>query len=399
MTAAALFRPTFTDLRSEIERMAANGAAADEIDGLIQHFLAAGGDTPAPIVEYDGTVTWIYRDTVAQEVSVVGDIIGFDPRTTRMARIAGTDLFYMSAQLPIDAQIAYAFAIDNPLPESGDATALEAWLARCQPDPLNPRQIVEPAPLRTASVLMMPGTQAIDLPEHDPHGVAGVGMHVVGSPELGIWRRVWVSLPFHYDPQQSYPTLYCVEGEGYMFSARAHEIAGTLGELQEIEAPIMVFIDVSVERGVEWLGRMLDVVVPFIEARYAARSEPAARVICGASAGGAASLALALTRPELFGAAVAQSPAPDLAPHVAAALLAKNAARDVTPPRCYIDVGRYEIPASIEYVHELCGTLIEGGAALAYQEFSGDHSFLGWRTTFPDALRFHFGASPLGDLE
>jgi enterochelin esterase-like enzyme len=399
MTAAALFRPTFTDLRSEVERMVANGSAAEEIDGLVQQFLAAGGDTPAPIVEYDGTVTWIYRNSQAQEVSVVGDIIGFDPRTTRMARIAGTDLFYMSAQLPIDAQIAYAFVVDNPLPASDDPQALESWLARCQPDPLNPRQIVEPAPLRTVSVLMMPGAQALDLPEHDPHGVAAVSMHVVGSADLGAWRRVWVSLPYHYDPSQSYPTLYCIEGEGYMLSARAHEIAGTLGELQEIEAPVMVFLDASVERGVEWLGRMFDAVVPFIEARYAVRSDPAARVVCGASAGGAASLALALTRPELFGGAVLQSPAPDLAPPVAAALLAKSAARSVTPPRCYIDVGRYEVQASIEYVHELSAALIEGGAALAYQEFSGDHSFLGWRTTFPDALRFHFGASPLGELE
>ena len=29
------------------------------------------------------------------------------------------------------------------------------------------------------------------------------------------------------------------------------------------------------------------------------------------------------------------------------------------------------------------------------QEFGGGHSFLGWRTTLPDALRFHFSTPAL----
>jgi len=29
------------------------------------------------------------------------------------------------------------------------------------------------------------------------------------------------------------------------------------------------------------------------------------------------------------------------------------------------------------------------------QQFGGSHSFLGWRTTRPDALRFHFSAPAL----
>ena len=76
-------------------------------------------------------------------------------------------------------------------------------------------------------------------------------------------------------------------------------------------------------------------------------------------------------------------------------LLARNAARGFGPPQCYIDVGRYEAPAVLESVHTLCTALLNGGAAVSYQEFGGGHSFLGWRTTLPDALRFHFSTPAL----
>ena len=89
MSANAIFRPTFADLRAEIERRAAHAAQSEEIHALIAQFLLAGGDTPAPCVEYDGTATWLYRDTRASSVSVVGDIIGYDPLKTRMARVPG----------------------------------------------------------------------------------------------------------------------------------------------------------------------------------------------------------------------------------------------------------------------------------------------------------------------
>ena len=93
MSANALFRPTFADLRAEIERRAAQQAPADEIAALVDQFLATGGDAPTPWVEYDGTVTWLYRDAHAQSVAVVGDIIGYEPDKTRLTRLPGCDLF------------------------------------------------------------------------------------------------------------------------------------------------------------------------------------------------------------------------------------------------------------------------------------------------------------------
>ena len=48
MSANALFRPTFADLRAEIERRAAEGAAIDEINALVEQFLSTGGSRDQP---------------------------------------------------------------------------------------------------------------------------------------------------------------------------------------------------------------------------------------------------------------------------------------------------------------------------------------------------------------
>ena len=138
MSANALFRPTFADLRAEIERRAAEGAPTDEINALVEQFLSTGGDAPAPWVEYDGTVTWFYRDPGAETVAVVGDILGYDPDKTRMTRLPGSDLFALTAQMPLDAWIEYAFVVDHARSAAERVTGSAAWLNHCKTDPLNP---------------------------------------------------------------------------------------------------------------------------------------------------------------------------------------------------------------------------------------------------------------------
>src|SRR5262245_43436336 len=172
MSVNALFRPTFADLRAEVERRAAQEAPDDEIATLIEQFLATGGDAPAPWVEYDGMVTWLYRDAAAENVAVIGDIIGYDPNTSRMTRLPGSDLFFMTAQLPLDARAEYVFAVDLPQPEDAAAGLSDEWLRRCKIDPLNPKQIVETMPMRAFSVLEMPNARPLpELDDSDGDGI------------------------------------------------------------------------------------------------------------------------------------------------------------------------------------------------------------------------------------
>jgi enterochelin esterase-like enzyme len=404
MSANALFRPTFADLRAEIERRAADNAPADEIDALVEQFLATAGDSPAPWVEYDGTVTWFYRDASAETVSVVGDILGYDPDRTRMTRLPGSDLFALTAQMPLDAWIEYAFVVDHARSGAEQAGGWAAWLNHCKTDPLNRRQIVEVAPARVLSVLEMPNARP--LPElDDAYGdaVASVAYQIVGSADGANWARVWVFLPQDYDPdERRYPTLYLLDGEAYLVSARAPQMMDALIAQGEASPAILVFVQRAERGGAaedrldgKFVQFLADDLVPWVDAHYATSTDPLERVIGGAGYNATLSLYTALERPHVFGQALAQSPVARSFVKAVPVLLARNAARGFSPPQCYIDVGRYEAQAVLESVHTLCTALLNGGAAVSYQEFGGGHSFLGWRTTLPDALRFHFSTPAL----
>lgn len=394
MSTSVLFRPTFADLRAEIERRATQGAPAEEVAALIDQFL--GGDAPLPWVEYDGTVTWLYRDATAEEVAVVGDILGYDSAKNRMARLPSSELHYLTARIPLDAQLEYVFAVDNPqlVPHERDS-----WLQRCKTDPLNPGQIVEIHPLRAFSTLAMPNARPTPELEGEVASGGSVAFHVLGSAARGDWRRVWVYLPPDYDPlARRYPTLYLNDGESYLLSARAPEIMDTLLAQGEVVPAILVFVenqapcDAADQLDERLVSFLADELVPWIDERYATSVDPQERVIGGAGLGATLSLYAALERPDAFGRVMAQSPLAGPLIEQITPLLERNAARGFGPPHCYVDGGRYQPDEVVQGVQALCAALLAGAAAVSYQGFAGDGSFLSWRTTLPDALRFHFGA-------
>jgi enterochelin esterase family protein len=398
MSTNVLFRPTFADLRAELERRTAQNAPADELIEVVEQFLATGGEAPLPWVEYDGTTTWLYRDANADEVCLVGDIVGYDTKQNRMIRLPGTDLFFLTAHIPLDAQVAYVFAVDNPSPAKAERAARNAWLQRCMVDPFNPNQIVEIEPLRAFSTLAMPNSRPT--PELD--GIVAlsgsVAFHVLGSARLGSWRRVWVYLPPDYDPvARRYPTLYFYGGESYLISARTPEIIDTLLTNGDVVPAIVIFVE-SLESTDDWqqpderlVDFLADELPSWIDRRYATSTDPQERAIGGAGRGATLSLHVALERPDMYGRVIAQSPAISPSLDRLPELLQRNTARGYVPPACYIDGGRYQAPEELHYIQQLCDTLLVDGAALSYQGFAGDASFLSWRTTLPDALRFHFG--------
>lgn len=396
MSGSALFRPTFTDLRAEVERRVANDASPDAIAALIDEFLAAGGDAPAPIIEYDGAVTWLFRSSTAQSVSVVGDILGYRLDQTRMTRLQGSDLFYLTTYLPLDAHVAYAFAVDAP-----EAKARAHWLDQCMPDPLNPQRIIMTTPLRVMSALEMPGAAPLiagcDTLAETP---MFAGMHVIWSAALGCWRRLWVYLPPGYDPAtRRYPTMYLLDGEAYLLSAELPLMLDLLIEQKEVSPVIAVLMEPPPARVSFALGLrfVVDDVVPWIDARYATSHDPLDRIVGGADEHATRALMMTLQRPDVFGGALAQSPQMPPTRRIAALLDRRDAQRE-DAPRCYVDVGRYDDPAAVESTQALCGVLVSGGAVVSYQEFAGGRSFAGWRVTLPDALRFHFGSSSLASL-
>jgi enterochelin esterase-like enzyme len=124
-------------------------------------------------------------------------------------------------------------------------------------------------------------------------------------------RDIRVYLPPGYTEHDRYAVVYCQDGEDFFNFGRIATIAQRL-ILEEIWAPFAVVgVDVDKrrrtaeyapdgERHETYVRFWEEELLPFVEARFAFRTDPPGRVLAGASLGAAVSLALALRRPREF---------------------------------------------------------------------------------------------------
>lgn len=156
--------------------------------------------------------------------------------------------------------------------------------------------------------------------------VGRLDVHVVGE------RTVFVAVPARYDSTTRIPVLYLQDGEDLFDAARAS--GGNEWGVDELLAaepagipPLLVVgIEAAPQARLEYappgtipgaaadayLRFVLEVVKPFIDARYATRAEADWTWIGGEEAGGVVALYAGWTRPDVFGGAIALG-LPDLA--------------------------------------------------------------------------------------
>jgi Putative esterase len=136
-------------------------------------------------------------------------------------------------------------------------------------------------------------------------------------------RPLLVYLPPGYDdePQHDYPAVYVIQGFSgnvTMWQNRSPwrqpfpENADALFARGEAPPAIVVYVDAWTRYGGSQFvdspgtGRyhsyLCDEIVPWVDARYRTRAEPAARAIMGKSSGGFGAMITPMLRPDLFGA-------------------------------------------------------------------------------------------------
>ncbi|MDQ0058004.1 alpha/beta hydrolase [Paenibacillus harenae] len=128
-------------------------------------------------------------------------------------------------------------------------------------------------------------------------------------PEQG--RNLRIFLPPGYNELLSYPVVYCQDGEDFFNFGRIATTSTQLILDEGLEPFIIVGVDVDKkqrtaeyspdgERFSAYTAFFAEELVPFIEERFAARRDPASRILAGDSLGGTVSLHLALNYPHLF---------------------------------------------------------------------------------------------------
>jgi enterochelin esterase-like enzyme len=380
--------PSFDDFARRY-RKAAAGERADLMRALVADRSAHGG---FPIVEAgDSGVVFVYAGSGQEKtVEVIGDfrtrsynVVSWNNRGLPLERLVpGAPVFFARMAVEPDARLDYQFAVDG----------------KYQPDPLNERGIVSgaaPSPGgdgEKASVLMMPRYPLA--PATVPRADVAHGQTIVVD-EPWATPKVTIYLPAGFDSNHRYPVVYTADGRQWREFINLPSILDNLIAGGGIEPLIAVMIDSAADRG-EWyqLGSAyaayLDKVVAFVDAHYPTRARVEDRLHIGSSAGGRATLSIALERPAMFARFAMFSPSLFAPPHYYEPLLTGK--KRLGPgARIFLSAGSYE-GYILDDAHLFERVLRRAGARVRTAYTHEGHSFGTTRNLVPEMLTWMFPA-------
>ncbi|MFK0173303.1 enterochelin esterase [Streptomyces sp. NPDC090306] len=332
-----------------------------------------------------------------------------------LEQVPGTDVWHLGLKLRADHRGTYRLAADisvnePPADPEGLQHRLRGLSAHAAADPLNPRTVATRWDAAESSVFALPHAPAQPWAQRVGTVPAGrVERHRVGSAVLGEDRDVRLYLPTgvaHGRPlvQQPLPVVVLCDGDmwfGRMGLEHTLDVLIADGTLP----PLAVVAPEAVDRHTRWRdlgGRdpfvafLADELLPWAATRAPLTNEPGRTVVAGQSLGGTTALYAALTRPERFGAVLAQSPSLWWRPGVAQAepkppvdglpwLVERHTAARLAPTTFHVDVGLHE-GAMVDHARTLTGALRAGGHRVTHGEFNGGHDHACWHGALADGL-------------
>jgi enterochelin esterase family protein len=353
------------------------GAAAAVRDVLARHAV--------PLVE-GARATFLYHGA-ADAVRLRHWIFGLDPDPP-FRRLAGTDLWALTLELPAGSRVEYKLEV------------VEDGHERVVLDPRNPRKAHDP--FGANSVVRMPGYERPEWTRRDPAAPRGRMEEVaVESRAFREERRLRVHVPAAPPPPGGYALLVIHDGEDFVRYADLRPVLDNLVARGRMTPPVVALHQPGEERLTEYAADprharfLADELLPALEERYPLAPDPAARGLAGASFGAVASLGTAWLRPGRFGRLLLQSGSfagdagrgPVFEP-VARFMRRFRAAPGRPAERIYVSCGLYE--SLVVENRALAPELEAAGARVLYRETLDGHHWEGWRDCWGEALPFLF---------
>lgn len=364
--------------------------------------------------EKEVLATFVWRDDgstkrVIFDARVNGADPLIDPRN-RMIHLAGTNIWYLTARLPVEAELFYQFFV-NP-PETGLDQPGPTFQRSARPDPLNPMTYPDRSdplydatqPWRTGSIARMPAVtenpwlsakKGVTAGAFDEHSVNSKFL-VAANP-----RKIWVYRSPGIQPKDPNVLIMFDGGSTYQTRIPTTTILDNLYAEHQIKPTIAIFVDNGGAARTgdmyfndEFVKFLTDELLPWVQNEYKFKADPSRTVLGGDSLGGLISAYAAMRRPDVFGKVLSQSGAfqvnnPKDVGNQEPEWLARQFAK---MPKSNIffcmEAGRLEDrqgdgTSLLAANRHLRDVLMAKGYRVHYFEVYGDHDPVHWRRTLP----------------
>lgn len=385
----------------------------------VEHFAKEITDH-APLVEPiagdprgDMLVTFVFQgDADTHYVGLMGGPIGPEMEHA-MIRFEDSNLWYLSARVPKNLRIAYAFRVGDP-PDFGVSVKEKmAAMFAVRPDPWNPQQTLG------RSLVELPDAPAQPWAERKAGVATGrIVEKTMRSEALKTDYKLGVYLPAKFDPKGGpYPFVIAFDGEVYGHSPQSIVPTPTILDnlIAEGKVPLMLAILLDSAdtrmRDLAMSSTFCDFlakdIVPWLRSEHHASKKPAEATLAGSSLGGLASAYCAFHHPDVFGNVLSQSGSYWFTPGAmgtesqyaleTGAMMREVIAAPKKPLRVWMEVGLFEggggLPGSsmVAQNRHMRDVLLLKGYEVSYHEFAGGHDYASWRGSLADGLMFLAG--------
>ncbi len=371
-----------------IHRLMEGDAAPDA--AAVDAFL---GRIACPLVE-GHSVTYLYRGE-ADDVRLRHFIMGF-PSLQPFLRIEGTDLWFLTMEIPPGSRIEYKLEV-----HAGSHPRLTL-------DPLNPNTARDPYGLN--SVCYGEGYQRPDWTLPDSEARRGtLETMTVRSDTHDADVEVRVYLPARLQKTRRYPLLVAFDGEDYRKYCDLETVLDNLIHRYEIP-PLVVALSQSPDRFTDYTASddharfVAEELLPGLSSQLPLLDDPSDRGLMGASLGAVAALWTAWKHPGTFGKLLLQSGSfrfndtgyEEFHPALGPVVEFVNAYREnpaAVAERVFVTCGRYE--SLIADNRALQTPLAQSGMRVRYRESRDGHNWENWRDRLRESLSWLF-PGPLG---
>jgi len=342
-----------------------------------------------PIVE-GPKVTFVYRGG-AEVVHLKSWVYGL-PNSQPLHCIPGTDLWYLTLDIPPGSRIEYKFEV------------VQHGHGRWMEDPLNPHRASDP--FGANSVAHGHGYEVPEWAQPDPEALPGKLIEWnIESKAFGERRDLAVYLPARFRPTRRYPLLFVHDGRDYLRFASLKTVLDNLVHRLEIPGLVVALCN-SPNRIGEYADDarharfVTEECIPDLEAQLPLVGKPRGRCLMGASFGGVASLSTAFRYPGFYGRLLLQSGSfafsdignqnrrgPAFEP-VISFMNRFRASSELVSERAFISCGMHE---SLIYENRsLIPMLQASGMELRYVEARDGHNWENWRDRLREGLSWLF---------